>query len=317
VTIGIDPLTGVERFTFGISQLINGIQFIPALIGLFGISEVLFQAEKAISGLSAKTKSIGMRLPKLIELWRLKSTLALSSVIGTFIGILPGEGGTVASVIAYNEAKRFSKHPEKFGTGIIEGVVAPECADNASTGGAMVPTLALGIPGSGTTAAILGAFYLYGLLPGPLLFINQRPLVYTIFTGMLAANIIQGIMGIFVTRYFAYVLKLKYAIIGPAIIFFSVVGSYALRNNVFDVVQMFFFGILGYFMTKASFPLTPMIIGLVLGPIAEVNLGRTMVMLDNDFLKVFMRPISGSIMALSIILFILPLLRALRKKRSA
>lgn len=308
VTIGIDPVTGVERFTFGIGELTSGVDFITAMIGLFGISEVLIQAEKRNPSILLAQEKIKMKLPRLIELWRMKGTLLFSSLIGIAIGILPGEGGTVAAVLAYNETKRWSKHPEKFGTGIMEGVAAPECADNASTGGAMVPTLALGIPGSGTTAVMLGAFYIYGLTPGPLLFISNRELVYTIFSGMFFANVIQGIMAIFVTRYFALALKLKYSILGPSIVLFSIIGSFAIRNNIFDVVEMSAFGLLGYLMVKFGFPLTPMIIGMVLGPLAEINLARSMIMLSNNPLGFFTRPISGLILAFSIISFAYPLL---------
>jgi putative tricarboxylic transport membrane protein len=173
-----------------------------------------------------------------------------------------------------------------------------------------VPTLALGIPGSGTTAVMMGAFYIYGMSPGPMLFITNKDLVYTIFSGMFFANIIQGVLAVFVTRYFAHILRLRYSVLAPSIILFSIIGSYALRNNSFDVVQMICFGLLGYGMVKMGFPLTPMIIGLVLGPIAEVNLARSMIMVDNNLLGLFVRPISGTMLVFSIFSFAYPFLHS-------
>src|SRR5699024_5989695 len=267
-TIGIDPITGVDRCTLNNNFLRGGIDFIPVLIGLFTVSEVLkkVQENKQKQG---KEKKVNSSLPGMKLLKRLSNVIGLSTLLGFFIGVLPGVGATTASMVSYSQASTFSRKRDKFGTGIPEGIAAPESANNAAAMGAMVPLLALGIPGSGTTAVLLGAFILHGIQPGPLMLEEQGGLVYTIFIGLLISNIIIIFISKYLIKGFSQILKLDYSVIGPLIIIFCVTGSYAVRNSIFDVIIMLLFGIVGYFMEKSKFPLAPVVLGLVLGPIAE------------------------------------------------
>jgi len=204
--IGMDEISGFSRYDFGLTHLMDGVSFIPVMIGLFAATEIFRQAESGVKKIVIDKKISGM-LPTWKEIKSVKTTLTRSSLIGTFIGILPAEGGTVASFIGYNEAKRFSKTPEKFGTGCLEGIAGPECANNAATGGAMIPTMALGIPGSGTTAVILGALLIHGMRPGPLLFIQNADVVYAVFVGMFFANVIFLGLGLGGAKIFSQILR--------------------------------------------------------------------------------------------------------------
>lgn len=300
-TIGMDPLTSYGRFTFGSGMLLTGVSFIPAIIGLFAFSEVLVRVgEFKDHNLSVDTK-VSTTLPSLREIWDLKGTLFRSSIIGTLIGTLPGVGATTASFISYSEAVRWSKNPEKFGTGAPEGIAAPESANNSAVGGAMVPLLALGIPGSATTAIMIGGLTIHGIVPGPMLMIQNQELVYAIFVAMLLANILMIFFGMKTAKYFARILNIPYAFIGPSIIVLCMTGVYALRNNVVDVIVMLIFGGVGYFLQKLEYPVAPLIIGLVLGPVAEINLRRAMMLNDFNFFEILTRPLAGPLLALSMI----------------
>jgi putative tricarboxylic transport membrane protein len=217
--------------------------------------------------------------------------------------------------VGLSEAIRWSKHPEKFGTGIPEGVAAPEAANNAAAGGAMVPLLTLGIPGSAGTAIMLGAFLIHGLQPGPLLFVQQPKLVYSIFVGMFLANLSIIIFAKLFIRYFSKVIELPYNILGPGIIIFCVVGTFALRNNFGDVWIMMIFAIIGFFMERHDYPLAPIILGIVLGPIAEENLRQAMIISDNDPLALVSSPLSAILIGLSILSLFSPQLRRLWARR--
>ena len=206
-----------------------------------------------------------------------------------------------ASFFGYGEAVRWSKHPEKFGTGIPEGIAGPETANNAATGGAMVPLLTLGIPGSATTAVIIGGFLVHGLQPGPMLFMNQPKLMYAIFISMYLANILMLFAGMGVAKVFSNFAKIRYSLIGPCIFLFAAIGSFGIRNDVTDLWVMLFFGVIGYFMNKYGYPLAPMIIGLVLGSLTEVSLRRGLNMTDFQLAPFFFRPIAGTILAIAIL----------------
>src|SRR5210317_275177 len=232
--VGMDSISGFSRYDFGLTHLMDGISFIPVMIGLFAATEVFRQAEKGIRKIVVDRKISGL-LPTWKEIKSVKTTLIRSSLIGTFIGILPAEGGTVASFIGYNEAKRFSKTPEKFGTGCLEGIAGPECANNAATGGAMIPTMALGIPGSGTTAVILGALLVHGMRPGPLLFLQHTNVVYAVFIGMFLANLMFLGLGLGGAKIFSQILRVPNYVLSPIILVLCVVGTYALHNNMADV----------------------------------------------------------------------------------
>ena len=244
------------------------------------------------------------------EFLDMKWVILKSAVLGLMIGILPGTGGTIASVMAYSEAVRSSKHPERFGTGIPEGVAAPETANNASTGGALVPTLTLGIPGSGTTAVMLGAFLILGLRPGPLLLREQPVLLYAIFTGMLIANLLLFLGGSLGIRAFSQISRLPYAIQAPIILMLCFVGSYALHNDIGEVWVMLVSGVAGYFLNKHGFPVSGMVLGLVLGDIAEEGLRKAMLISQGNWMKLFLRPVAGPIFLLAILSMLTPFLRS-------
>ena len=250
----------------------------------------------------------------MIELLKLRWTILRSAVLGTLIGILPGVGATTASFIGYSEAVRWSKHPEKFGTGVPEGIAGPETANNAATGGAMVPLLTLGIPGSATTAVIIGGFMVHGLQPGPMLFLNQPDLMYSIFLAMYVANVFMLFSGIIVAKLFSNFRKLRYSILGPCIFVFATVGAFGISNSMSDVWIMFAFGLLGYVMKKFSFSVAPLIIALVLGGLAEESLRRGMRMEDYDLVTFLARPIGGTILALAVFTLLYTLYSRFSKK---
>ena len=316
-TVGIDKISGFNRFTFGTTALLSGISFIPAIIGLFAVAEVLnrIREMREMRGIRAKARA---KLPSLKLINRLKGLLLRSASIGTFIGILPGVGATTGAFVGLSEAIRWSKHPEKFGTGIPEGVAAPEAANNAACSGAMVPLLTLSIPGSAGTAIMLGAFLIHGLKPGPLLFMQQPKLVYSIFVGMFLANLSIIILAKLFIRYFSKVIELPYNILGPGIIIFCVVGTFAIRNNFGDIWIMIVFAIIGFFMERYDYPLAPIILGIVLGPIAEENLRQAMIISGNNPLALVSSPLSAILIGLSVLSLFSPQLRRLwAKRRSA
>ena len=253
-TIGIHLTTGVERFTFDIPELEEGISFVPVLIGLFAVSE-LFKQSETLNSIVDRIHAKALRLPTLEELKKLKYTILRSSGIGTFIGILPAEGSTVAAIMGYNEARRWSKNKEQFGKGSPEGIVGPEAANNSAAGGAMVPTLALGIPGSGSTALILAALIMHGFRPGPYL-INETPeFVYAIFGAMLIANFGFLIIGLLGAKFFSLVAFIPKKLLWPAVFIFAMIGSYSFSSSMFDVWVMLTFGVIGYFMSRHGFQL--------------------------------------------------------------
>lgn len=290
-TVGVDLLTGVERFTFGTPELYEGIGFVPVMIGVFGISEILVQATNA----NAKHNIItlkAIRLPTKEDYKKVQGTILRSSGIGTFIGILPAEGATVASMIGYNEAKRWSKTPEEFGKGAIEGIAGSEAANNSATGGAMVPTLALGIPGSPTAAVILAGLMIHGLRPGPTMFTEQANFAFSIFWAMMFVNILFLGIGLLGARVFARVTMCPVQILWPAVFIFSIVGAYALDQSIFDVWIAITAGIVGYFMRMFGFSVVPLAIGLILGGMLEERFGQSMVMLDEKWWLIATRPLS-------------------------
>ena len=285
-TVGVHLATGVERFEFGIPELSEGIKFVPVLIGLFAISELLTQS-KTLNAAVERMNAKALRLPTIAELKALKGTILRSSGLGTFIGILPAEGSTVAAMMGYNEAKRFSKTPEKFGTGCAEGIVGPEAANNAAAGGAMVPTLALGIPGSGTTALILAALVMHGFRPGPYLITETPHMVYAIFGAMFIANI--GFLGIGLVgaKFFSMITFIPKRFLWPSVLIFSLIGSYSYSSAFFDVWVMLLSGIIGYFALRNGFSPAPLVMGLILGGMLEETFTQSMVIYDSNFFKFF------------------------------
>lgn len=316
-TIGMDDIYGIPRFAFGSRIMETGINFITVLIGLFAIGEVLDQLSlqgKESGELTARLRP-KTELPRFGEIWALRSTILRGLGVGVIIGAIPGAGATVASFVSYGVEKQFSKHPEKFGTGCWEGLVASETAINGSTGGAMIPLLTLGIPGSGATAVMLGAFLLHGVQPGPLLFTKTPESVYTIFVGMLICNLIMILTGLITARFFSELMRVPENILGAFIITFCLIGAFALRNDMADVWFMAIFGILGYFMRRYGLPIPPLILGVILGPLAESYFLTTMIGEANNIWVFFRRPVSASLLILSLAIFIWPLMSSFWKKR--
>lgn len=290
-TVGKDLLTTVERFTFGFNELSEGIGFVPVMIGIFGISELLVQAERLhVEKRRVLMKAI--RLPSREDYRKVWKTILRSSGIGTFIGILPAEGATVASMIGYNEARRWSKTPEEFGKGSIEGIAGSEAANNSATGGAMVPTLALGIPGSPTAAVILAGLMVHGLQPGPTMFTGQAEFAYAIFWAMLLVNLMFIGVGLFGAKLFARVTLVPVQLLWPIVFTFSIVGAYALDQSLLDVFIALVAGVVGYFMRRFGYSVVPLAIGLILGGMLEKRLGQSLIMLDDQWWLMFTRPLS-------------------------
>ena len=299
-TVGIDLLTTVERFTFGINELTEGIGFVPVMIGVFGIAELLAQAGQL--GIFRERITLrAIQLPSKADYKKTWKAILRSSGIGTFIGILPAEGATIASMIGYNEAKRWSKTPEEFGKGSIEGIAGSEAANNSATGGAMVPTLALGIPGSPTAAVILAGLMVHGLRPGPTMFTEQSTFVFAIFWSMLLVNVLFFFIGLYGARIFARATLIPLTILWPMVFLFSIVGAYALDQSMIDVWIALIFGVIGYLMRRYGFSVVSLAIGLILGGMLEKRLGQSMVMLDEQWWLIATRPLSLFFLVLTVL----------------
>ncbi|MDD2295278.1 MAG: tripartite tricarboxylate transporter permease [Eubacteriales bacterium] len=289
-TIGSDPINGLPRFIFGRMELYEGPPFIPTLIGLFAVSEVLAGAEKIISAKKINAK-VDRILPARKDFIKCFPTIVKSGLIGCFIGAIPGAGGDIAAFVAYGEAKRSSKTPEDFGHGAIEGVAAPEAANNGCAGGAMIPLLSLGVPGDAVTAILLGALTMQGLQPGPLMYLEHLPDVHNIFAAMIIGCFCVFIVGALGMKVFARVISIDKKLLLPCIMILSLVGSYSMRNNIVDVYITIIFGIIGYLFQKYHYPLSPILLALILGPMAERNLRRYLVISSGNFDFFYTRPI--------------------------
>lgn len=312
--VGYDPVTGIPRFTMGSLYLYDGIDMITALIGLFAVSEMigLIVEGKTIARVETSQEASREQVWEGIkDVFRHWSLFLRSSVLGTLVGITPGVGGATGSVIAYSQAVQTSRHPEKFGTGIPEGVIAPEAANNATFGGALVPTVAFGIPGSEMCVVLLGAFMLHGLVPGPQMMKTNLPLVFLIGWGVVIANIIASGLGLVLVRWLLKLVYVPIEMLAPPVVVICFLGAYATTGHVQDVVISFLFGILGYWMKKASYPLAPVIIGFVLGSLAEVNYHLAIQIYGTRFLT---RPITLVLIALTVGFVVVPLVnRSVRR----
>ncbi|MDO4330125.1 MAG: tripartite tricarboxylate transporter permease [Lachnospiraceae bacterium] len=295
---GIASIGGAERFTFGIRDLENGFDMLPVMIGLFAVAEILKVAADGLpvtqsTALSCKMKGFGITMKEFKEQsWN----MVRSALLGIGIGILPGIGGATSNIVAYSVAKQQSKYPEKFGTGIVDGIVATETSNNASIGGALIPLLTLGIPGDTVTAMLLGALTLHGITPGPLLFKNSGKLVYGIFAAFIIATIMMLIVEYGGIKIFIKVLAVPKYILLPVILILCVVGTYGTNHSMFDVWTSLIFGVIGYFMAEHKFPQAPMILGFVLGPTIEENLIRGLMYSNNNFWTFFTSPIAAAFM---------------------
>ena len=311
-TIGLDHVNGVNRFTFDILNLFDGFSFVPALIGLFALSEVFQNVEENdYSAYKTVTDKVSV-WPSVREYLSLKWSILRSGVLGTLIGIFPGAGGTIASFIAYDVEKRLSKHPEQFGQGALEGVAAAEASNSSSVGGALVPLLTLGIPGSASTAVLIGALMIHELRPGPELFTKHPDLVYTLFSSLFMANVVLYLLGTWGSRIWIKVTQVPKTVLYPMIFAFSIVGSFAVRSSVFDVGVCLGFGIVGWMLKKYHYPLSPIVLGLVLGALIETNLQMTLVMGGPALLVT--RPLSATLLAITAVLLVWPVIVELREK---
>jgi len=301
VTVGQDPVMGTARYTFGDANLLGGIHFLTAMIGLFAIPQLienLLHSPEAHDRSGALQK-FGSVLPRFADLVRIKLSVVIGSLVGTFLGILPGAGGPIAAFISYDYAKKISPRGKEFGDGAIEGVAAPESANNAVAGGALIPMMTLGIPGDPVTAILIGALLIHGLAPGPLLFIERGDFAYGVIFSYFWANIFNLVIALLSIRFLVKLLAAPKILLMPAITIFCVVGSYALRNSFFDVWVMFFFGLMGLAMRWLNVPVVPMLLALVLGPQLEENLRVALTASKGDVSVFFTSPISLSFLILS------------------
>ncbi len=305
--VGMDTVSGSLRMTFGFAPLLRGINFLVAVIGLFGISEILLTMEERLA-LRGHAASISLRT--VLKVWRDMPkywvTLLRSSIVGCWLGITPG-GAIAASFMGYNMAKRFSKNPETFGTGRIEGVFAPETAAHASGTSALLPMLALGIPGSGTAAILLGGLMVWGLNPGPLLFIEHKEFVWGLIASMYLGNIVGLVIVLTTVPVFASILRVPFAAVAPMIIVSCAIGAYAIQNAMFDVWLMLLFGIVGYVFKKIGIPLAPLTLALVLGNRAEESFRLSMIGADGDLRVFWSNSLCGTITTLAFVLLLWPM----------
>ncbi len=314
-TIGMDPMEGVERFMFGMSTLYNGIDTTCALIGLFSMSQILILAEKRIKE-RAESAKLNDRLGlSFAEIKRLSPTIIRSWLIGNIIGILPGAGASIASFMGYNEARNFSKHKEEFGKGSIDGVAGSEAANNAVTGGSLIPTLTLGIPGESVTAVLMGGLIIHGLQPGPELFTTYANMTYTFFAGFVIIQFLMLAIGLLGCKGFAQIAKLSDAILIPSIFVLCVVGSYAIHNNLVEVCIMFLFGILGYLARKFDLNPAAIVLGLILGPIGERGLRRSLMLNDGDPSILFSTPLCWILIVLCVLGVMSPVVMSKLEKK--
>ena len=313
-TIGLDPIDGTQRFTYGHLELMDGIGFLPIAVGMFGLGAVLGMIETPVEIQIMKTTLREMIITKK-DLKDSAMPIVRGSIIGFLIGVLPGAGATISTFLAYAAEKQLSKTPELFGTGMIEGVAGPEAANNASTGGAMIPLLTLGIPGSGTTAVMLGVLTLFNLQPGPLLFSKNPDFVWGLIASMYIGNVMLLVLNIAFVPAFVAVLRVPYRVLAPLIAIFCLVGVYSVNYSVLDLWLMVGFGVVGYVAVKMSYPLAPLVLGLVLGGYMEVSLRQSLKMSQADLSIFFTRPIAAAIMAVVIAIVLWPVLSRFVFKR--
>lgn len=313
---GVDPINGNLRLTFGTVNLMSGIAIMPALIGFYAIPQILISVtEAAKSGMQGQKVDTTRFLPKLIDVWRAKINIIRSSIVGTLVGMIPATGGNIAAFMAYDQAKRFSKKPEEFGKGSPEGLIAAESGNNGVTGGTLIPLLTLGIPGDAPTAVLLGGLMIHNLPPGPGLFVDHPEVIYGIFTTLLMANVIMALIQIFGIRIFVKILEVPVYFLAPMLMVLSIVGSYALRNNFFDVTVMLGLGFFGYLMLRGGFPMAPAVLGLVLGPMLEGEMRRSLILSQGDWSIFITRPICLVFLILAVAICIATVIKAKRTRK--
>ena len=316
-TVGQDPMVGTPRFTFGRVELQAGLHFIPALIGLFAIPQVIDGLRAGAGGVIPRfTASLTGLLPSWRELAGLNRSMLIGSAVGTGVGAIPGTGGPIAVFLAYDLARRLSRAPQAFGRGSAEGVAAPEAANNGVTGGALIPMLTLGIPGDPITAILLGVLIVQGLAPGPLLFKEHPEFVYGVFWALLLANLMTLMVALLSVRWIVHVLRVPRAVLIPAIAVLCVVGAYGIRNTFFDSAAMLLFGAVGYLLNRYGFPVVPMVIGLVLGGDLEEQFRLSLTLSGGDPTVFLRQPIAAAFLLLTLAALVWPALRAVWPRRA-
>lgn len=316
-TVGLDPLEGFPRFTWGNSTLLAGIEMIPVMIGMFAITEILKQTVKHDAlediGTGGKVKT---KLMSIKEGWEMKATIARSALIGTLVGILPGAGATIASFLSYTAEVKTSKDPETYGKGNPKGIAASETANNAATGGSMVPLLALGIPGGSAAAIMMSALVLKGVQMGPLLMRTQPEFLASVFASMMVTNVVMVVISVMIAKVFAKILGIPYSTLGTVIILLATVGSFALQQSTGDVMLMVLAGVIGYIFNICGFSSAALILGLVLGTMCETNLRRAVSLANGNYVEVFSKPITAVLMVACIAMLVYPFVKPLLSKKA-
>lgn len=319
-TVGMDTVYGTQRLMFGNMKLIGGISTTTVMLGTYALCQVLIMARDVYGNRgNRKTEILKLEKPTVgfKDIFKYWKTLLRSSVLGTIIGAVPGTGGATAAMLCYNEARRGSKNPDEFGTGCLEGIIAPECGNNAVTGATMIPMLTLGIPGDSVMAILLGALTMKGITPGAQLFQSGSVWVYAIMGGLFLINVFLLVQGLFFSRAFSNVSRVPMAIMVPCIVVICSMGAYAINNTTFQVSVLIVFGIVGFLMKRFNFPIPPLTIGLVLGNLFETNLRRSLLLSDGNPMIFITRPVSCAILILSLLFMFLPDIKAFMDKRKA
>jgi putative tricarboxylic transport membrane protein len=311
--IGMDPASGVSRFTFGQIHLLSGIDFVSIAMGLFGISELLINAESDMK--TEKPAELKKLLPERDEWKPVMGAISRGSILGFFLGLIPGTNSVIPTIMSYSMEKKLAKDPSRFGKGAIEGVAGPETANNSYCGGALIPLFTLGIPSSPAIAVLMGAFIVHGVTPGPTLFQKNPDLVWGVIASMFIGNAVLLFMNLPMAGIWAKLTQVPYRILSPIILIVAVVGTYSLNNSLWDVGAMMIFGVTGYFLKKVDFPLAPIILTFVLGRILEVNLLQSLTIFHGDFSQFFRRPLSGSLLAIAILVMAFSLYTDIKDKR--
>ena len=319
--VGLDIVTGKPRLAFGSISWLSGFHFVPITIGMFGLGEILIDGEDRFSTVIKEKiiAKVGMADIKqgMREIWKFFPQTIAASIMGFFVGVLPGTGATPASFLGYGLAKQYSKDPDKYGKGAIEGVIAPQAAANAAGTGSLLPMITLGIPGSPTAAVLLAGLYMWGLWPGPRLFLEQPVFVWGLIASLFLAGTVCLIICLIGTPMLASIMRVPWGILTPIIVVACFVGSFVMRNLMFDVWCTLIFGVLGYIMKKLKYPLAPLAVALVLGDMTERFLRQSLILSDGSFSIFFTRPIAGICSAFAIFLFLLPVYKIIKEKRKA
>jgi putative tricarboxylic transport membrane protein len=319
-TVGLDLISGQPRLIFGdLPGFYSGISFLILAIGVYGVGEVLWTIEETRGKPKVMSARIGWRdvIDGIRQMRSAVKSMTIGSTLGFFVGVLPAAGATPAALMAYGIARSTSKTPEKFGKGCVEGVAAPESANNAASTGSMLPMLTLGIPGSPTTALLLGGMVMWGLMPGPLLFLEQGEFVWGLVSSMYTANIAAVIVNIALIPLFVYALRTPFGVLSAIIIVLCIIGGYAPNGRMHDVWLIMGFGLAAFVLRKCDYPMAPLVLALVLGPLMERSLRQTLIGAQGDVTEFVTRPISGTLIAISAVLFLLPVIKALRDRSRA